>query len=56
MTLATKLKLGQIAGALLMAAGVTACSLHSVHFPAFFILGALLYAGCRIVAWIKDKP
>lgn len=55
MTLRTALKLGQIAGVLLLAAGVTSCSLHREGFTLFFVLGALIYGGCRIAAWLREK-
>ena len=51
------LKLGQIAGALLMAAGVTSCQLH--YDPRatswLFIAGAALYGACRLAAWLDAK-
>ncbi len=57
MTTSRTLKLGQVAGALLMAAGVTGCILHSDirSVSWLFILGGGLYGGCRLAAWLK-KP
>lgn len=50
----TALKLGQVAGALLMAAGVTACSLdHHPSTAPLMLAGALLYGGCRLAAWLR---
>jgi hypothetical protein len=51
----TYLKLGQVAGALLMAAGVTSCSLHGDSTALLFILGGGLYAGCRLAAWLRRR-
>lgn len=52
------MKLGQIAGAALMAAGVASCQMKHIEYsPALFLLGGLLYGGCRIAAWLKSpKP
>jgi hypothetical protein len=55
MTSSTAFKLGQIAGALLMAAGVAAWQLRADHVSLYFILGAALYAGCRLAAWLKSS-
>ena len=55
MRTATWLKLGQIAGALLMAAGVAACTLRSDAMPGLFILGVALYGGCRLAAWLRKR-
>jgi hypothetical protein len=54
----TILKLGHIAGALLMAAGVTSCTMRAGPMALLFIAGGLLYAGCRLAAWLrrKDEP
>lgn len=53
----TWLKLAQIAGALLMAAGVTGCMLSEPGTERstawLFIVGAMLYGGGRIAAWLK---
>jgi len=51
----TALKLGQIAGVLLLAAGVTSCTLTHSGFTAFFLIGGLLYGGCRMAAWLREK-
>jgi hypothetical protein len=55
MTTSRIFKLGQIGGALLMAAGVTGCILHSDirSVSWLFILGGGLYGGCRLAAWLK---
>ena len=55
MTRRTRLKLGQIAGVLLLAAGVASCSLKSSSFTILFILGGALYGGCRLAAWLRKK-
>ena len=54
----TMLKLGQVAGALLLAAGVTSCSMRAGPMAWLFILGGLTYGGCRLAAWLrrKDEP
>lgn len=49
------LKVGQIAGALLLAAGVASCSMKSSSFAIWFILGGTLYGGCRMAAWLRKK-
>lgn len=50
----TVLKLGQIAGVLMLAAGVTACQLQDDEaMPGLFLLGFLLYAGCRVAHWLR---
>lgn len=52
------LKLLQIAGALLMAAGVAAFALKAETrtMAQLLLYGGLLYGGARIVAWLKKKP
>jgi hypothetical protein len=54
-TVTTALKLGQLAGALMLAAGVTACTLRSSSMALWFIAGGLVYGGCRIAAWLRSK-
>lgn len=49
----TILKLGQILGALLLAAGVTSCTLKEGPMSMLFILGGLVYGGSRIAAWLR---
>jgi hypothetical protein len=52
----TMLKLGQIVGALLMAAGVASCSMGKIETsPIFFLLGGILYGACRLSAWLSKK-
>ena len=53
MTLNTVLKLGQVVGALLLAAGVASCSMKSAGFAGFFIAGAVVYGGCRLALWLR---
>ena len=49
-------KLGQVAGALFMAAGVAACQMREHGaMPTLFLIGGLLYGGCRLTAWLTDK-
>lgn len=56
MTLNTALKLGQILGALLMAAGVAACAMDQIErTPMLLLLGGLVYGGCRLTAWLRQK-
>lgn len=56
MRIETALKLGQIAGALLMAAGVAACAMHRIdNTSTLMILGGLLYGGCRMAIWLRTK-
>lgn len=56
----TALKLGQVAGVLLMAAGVMAFQLRADDawlraMPILFLLGIILFGGCRLFAWLtKD--
>lgn len=51
----TVLKLGQVAGALLMSAGVASCIMSRPNptFAACMFGGALLYAGCRLADWFR---
>ena len=56
MTIETMLKLGQIAGALLMAAGVAACVMKEIqNTPGLMLAGGVLYGGCRLAAWLRKK-
>lgn len=57
MRFSTAMKLGQTAGALLLAGGVASCTLQAdVRSTAWlFIAGATLYGGCRLSAWLR-KP
>lgn len=56
MTTVTMLKLGQVAGALLMAAGVAACQMKEIqNTPMLMLAGILLYGGCRLSAWLSKK-
>jgi hypothetical protein len=49
-------KLGQIAGACFMVAGVASCQMRSnVNYPMLFLIGGLLYGGCRMAAWLAPK-
>ena len=48
-------KLGQVAGVLLMAAGVAMFLLRSGNFASALLWGAVLYAVCRLVPWLKAK-
>lgn len=55
MRIETALKLGQVAGALLMSAGVTSCIMSKPNptFAACMLGGALLYAACRLTDWFR---
>lgn len=55
MTFNTAMKLGQIGGALLLSAGVASCTLRGDprSMSWLFISGAVLYAGCRLAAWLR---
>lgn len=55
MTGNTWLKVGQAAGVLLLAAGVASCQLagDTRQMSWLFIAGAVLYAGCRLAAWLR---
>lgn len=56
MTQQTALKLGQVAGALVMSAGVAACVQKQIEYsPGLFLLGGLIYGGCRLAAWMLKK-
>lgn len=48
-------KLGQVAGALLMAAGVGMFIMRSGNFAQALLWGGVLYAICRLVPWLKGK-
>lgn len=58
MNFTTLMKLGQIAGALIMAAGVASCQMKHIEYsPGLLMVGLALYGGCRIAAWLKSpKP
>jgi hypothetical protein len=52
-------KLGQIAGACLLIAGVAACSMGNIEStPRLMLLGGVIYGGFRMAAWLspKQKP
>lgn len=50
------LKVGQVVGVLVMAAGVAACQMGSIeNTPILMIIGGLLYGGCRLAAWFSSK-
>lgn len=56
MTKGTLFKLGQIAGACFMIAGVASCQMgHIENTAVLMLLGTLLYGGCRMAAWLTDK-
>jgi hypothetical protein len=57
MTSVLLLKLGQVAGALLLAAGVASCSMAAEGrtTPLLFIAGAVVYGGCRLAAWLMKR-
>jgi len=50
-------KLGQIAGAMFMIAGVASCQMGSIEkTPMLMLVGVILYGGCRMAAWLfPDK-
>ena len=49
----TALKLGQIGGVLVMAAGVAACQMNNIESTPFLMLvGGVMYGGCRLAAWL----
>ncbi|MBK5203849.1 MAG: hypothetical protein JJD98_00120 [Polaromonas sp.] len=49
-------KLGQLAGAVFMIAGVASCQMRSdVNYPTLFLIGGLLYGGSRMAAWLAPK-
>lgn len=59
MRVETALKLAQVAGALIMAAGVASCIAGD---PAadrstawLFIVGGVLYGGSRMAAWLRAR-
>lgn len=54
MKVTTLLKLGQIGGVLLLAAGVAACTISHSGFTEFFLIGGALYASCRLAAWLRS--
>ncbi len=51
------LKLGQLLGAALLAAGIASCQLgnDTRRTPLLFIAGAAIYGACRIAAWLLDR-
>jgi hypothetical protein len=50
------LKLGQVAGVLIMGAGFASFLLGAYQYTGLLMTaGSLLYAGCRITAWLKAK-
>lgn len=55
----TMLKLAQVAGALVMAAGVTSCILSEPGTDRgtswLFIVGAALYGGGRLASWLLAR-
>jgi hypothetical protein len=55
MSVTKYLKLGQIAGVLLLGAGVASCQLHDATrtMPLLFLSGGLLFAGCRLTMWLR---
>ena len=56
MSTSTLLKLGQVAGVLLLAAGVASCQMATDGgrgTPLLFLAGGLLYGGCRLWAWLR---
>lgn len=55
MTTSTLLKLGQIAGVLLLAAGVASYIMNKTIPTYWFLSGAMLYGGCRLAAWLRSK-
>lgn len=52
----TLMKLGQVAGVLLLSAGVASCAMgpdpRSTAW--LFLAGGLMYGGCRLAAWLKE--
>ena len=56
MTKETGFKLGQIAGACFMIAGVASCQMGQIEkTPMLMLLGGLVYGGCRMAAWLTSK-
>lgn len=55
MKLSTGLKLGQVAGVLLLCWWFAAYLLTKAPNALLFLAGAGLYGGCRLAAWLK-KP
>ena len=56
MRIETWLKLGQILGFTLMASGVGVYVMNDRQgFSALMLLGGLIYASCRMVAWLREK-
>lgn len=50
------LKLAQVAGALLMAAGMAAHLMDADDYTArLFLLGGVLYGGARLTAWLRSR-
>ena len=56
MTSTTMLKLGQIAGAVFMIAGVAACQMGKIQSTPFLMLaGGVIYGGCCMTQWMLNK-
>lgn len=56
MSKSTWFKVAQVAGALLMAAGVTSCQLRADQYTSIlFLIGAVLYGGGRMAAWFGSR-
>ena len=52
----TMLKLGQILGFLLMAAGVAVYVMNDRQgFSELMAIGLLVFAVCRLTAWLREK-
>lgn len=50
------LKLGQIAGAVFMIAGVASCQMGKIETTPFLMLaGGVIYGGCRMTQWLRKK-
>lgn len=51
------LKLGQIAGVLLMAAGIAAHVMRAdaMLMPTLIVLGLIIFVACRLVSWLAGK-
>jgi hypothetical protein len=49
-------KIGQIAGACFMIAGVASCQMNHIEStPLLMLIGGILYGGSRMAAWLMPK-
>jgi len=56
MSTETLCKVGQIAGAVFMIAGVASCQMGAIeNTPMMMLLGGLIYGGSRLTHWLLPK-